>query len=220
MSDYDERYYRQWSHELPPLRMPGHPLEVDLHHGITPVTARIKPDQALLFEDARSLDNGWCVLHPCDQIIHAAIHLFQDSDFVDRLRDLIDIDGLIRAHVHGVAGWQALAQRSRSHGAEAPLWYAVEFCRRWLELTLPPGVELEAPPALDRAFTVWAFASVVTPVVPDEHLTLSRGVAQYATLARYHWLRMPTGLLARHLVHKAWLTLATRLATARRPTTQ
>jgi hypothetical protein len=36
---YAERYYREWSHELPPMRFPGHPVEVDLHHTITPVTA-------------------------------------------------------------------------------------------------------------------------------------------------------------------------------------
>jgi hypothetical protein len=31
-SDYDQHYYREWSHELPPMRYPGHALEVDLHH--------------------------------------------------------------------------------------------------------------------------------------------------------------------------------------------
>ena len=29
---YDQRYYREWSHELPPMRFPGHALEIDLHH--------------------------------------------------------------------------------------------------------------------------------------------------------------------------------------------
>ena len=28
-SNYDQHYYREWSHELPPMRYPGHALEVD-----------------------------------------------------------------------------------------------------------------------------------------------------------------------------------------------
>jgi hypothetical protein len=90
---YDQRYYREWSHELPPMRRPGHSVELDLHHTITPVTARLKPDTALLFADLQVVEGErFLVLHPQDQILHAAVHLFQDSELFANLRDLVDID--------------------------------------------------------------------------------------------------------------------------------
>ena len=37
---YDQHYYRAWSHELPPLRFPGHAIELDVHHTILPPIGR------------------------------------------------------------------------------------------------------------------------------------------------------------------------------------
>ena len=41
---YDQRYYRQWMHELPPLRHLGRGTNLDVHHTILPPTAALKPD--------------------------------------------------------------------------------------------------------------------------------------------------------------------------------
>ena len=100
VDDYADRYYREWSHELPPMRFPGHPMEVDLHHTISPVTSRLRPDRALLFADVQEVaGHRFLVLHPLDQILHAVIHHFQDSELVDNLRELVDIDSLLRTHL-------------------------------------------------------------------------------------------------------------------------
>jgi hypothetical protein len=204
ISAYDERYYREWSHELPPLRRPGDALEVDLHHGITPTTARVRPDEARLFREARPVGGcRWSVLHPHDQIIHAALHLFQDSDFADSLRGVVDIDGLVRAHLHEAGGWPALIERARAHGALHALWYALECCRRWLGLTLPDAVQAAAPPRWRRRLTLWAFTHTALPIMPDRAEPGTRRLARAIGLVRYHWLRMPPHLLARHLTHKA-----------------
>ena len=45
---YDDRYYRVWMHEIPPLRHRERKTEIDLHHTILPRTSRLKPDPALL----------------------------------------------------------------------------------------------------------------------------------------------------------------------------
>ncbi len=42
--DYDQRYYREWMHELPPLRHHARLSVVDLHHNILPRTSRFSPD--------------------------------------------------------------------------------------------------------------------------------------------------------------------------------
>lgn len=215
INDHDERYYRQWSHELPPLRFPGHPLEVDLHHTITPVTGRVRPDLQLLFGDLQSVSGQrWRVLHPCDQIIHTALHLFQDSDLGDKLRELVDIDGLIRACLHTPADWQALAQRTRRHGAEAAVWYALEFCRRWLGLKPPDDLDLPGPAGPGRTVTLWIFARAAPPRIPDRPPGPTRRLAQTVGLVRYHLLRMPPGLLARHLAVKTFRRLRFRRGAA------
>ena len=36
--EYDQHYYREWMHELPPLQHKERGTVVDLHHGILPVT--------------------------------------------------------------------------------------------------------------------------------------------------------------------------------------
>ena len=41
---YDDRYYRVWMHEIPPLRHRERKTEIDLHHTILPRTSRLKPD--------------------------------------------------------------------------------------------------------------------------------------------------------------------------------
>ncbi len=127
---YDQRYYREWSHELPPMRYPGHALEVDLHHTIAPVTSRTRADDALLFANLVALPRSrFFVLDPRDQIIHAAIHLFQDTELDGRLRDLVDIDELIRNHLHDEADWSALLARAERHRASRVLWYALRYCQ-------------------------------------------------------------------------------------------
>ncbi len=97
---YDQHYYRAWSHELPPLRFPGHALELDLHHTILPPTGRVRPDARALVAAAVAIPGSpFRALSPADQVLHACAHLFQDSDCTERLRDLVDIDGLLREHV-------------------------------------------------------------------------------------------------------------------------
>ena len=50
--DYDQRYYRQWMHELPPLQHVRRKTVLDVHHNILPETARYHPSADLLFESA------------------------------------------------------------------------------------------------------------------------------------------------------------------------
>ena len=210
---YDQRYYREWSHELPPMHRPGHSVELDLHHTITPVTARLKPDTALLFADLQVVEGErFLVLHPQDQILHAAVHLFQDSELFANLRDLVDIDGLIRTHLHSESDWQALAARAARHHLERPLWYALRYCRAWLATAVPDDLPLAAPPAAAIRWMDWVFPRCTLPRIPDRQPPFSRRIAAQLGLLRYQWLRMPPALLLRHLAHKGLHSLRPRPA--------
>ncbi|HQA68885.1 MAG TPA: nucleotidyltransferase family protein, partial [Aggregatilineales bacterium] len=52
---YDERYYREWMHEIPPLRHRERGTEIDIHHRLLPRTSRLDSDPAPLFAAARAL---------------------------------------------------------------------------------------------------------------------------------------------------------------------
>jgi hypothetical protein len=210
IDEHDERYYREWSHEVPPLVHPLHPIELDLHHGILPPTARTTVDTAALLPGLReSKWPGWKVLDPVDQVLHCAAHLFLDSELRERLRDLVDLDGLFRYFGEREPGfWARLVPRARELGLGEPLALAVDFCVRWLGTPVPVEITASladlAPSRARRAWLVPALSSLLMPVEPDADPPVTRGVAAWVVLARYHRWRMPLSLLVPHLARKAW----------------
>lgn len=200
---YDERYYREWSHEVPPLRGPGRDFEVDLHHAILPPTSRLKPDTARLFAAAVPLPGTpWSVLAPADQVLHAALHLFQDTDAGERLRDLVDIDCLLRAYAALPGFWQTLWLHAAHHGLLRPLWYALHYSRAWLHTPVESGVLRALTPfAPSRPLRVvmdHLFVATLFPLHPDRGNQWHRRLAWEVLRLRAIWLRMPPGLFMRH----------------------
>jgi Uncharacterised nucleotidyltransferase len=207
MDPYDERYYREWTHEIPPLRYPGHLMELDVHHTILQQTARLKPIAPALFAESQLLPRGtFRVLCAEDQLLHASVHLFQDSDCANRLRDLVDIDGLLRHFSSKENFWGGLVARAKLHGVGRPLFYAVYFCERLLETPASPdfwrGVKDMAPNAGCRWLMNALVPRALLPSHPDREPTLSVRFARNLLFVRAHWLRMPPLLLARHLAIK------------------
>jgi len=94
---YDELYYRRWAHELPPFTHPERDIEVDLHHNLVMRTARIRPSAALLIASSVAVPNSrFRVLEPVDMTLHSMVHLFYGGELGDSLRELFDIDVLLR----------------------------------------------------------------------------------------------------------------------------
>lgn len=195
---YDDHYYRAWSHELPPLRHPSHVVELDVHHALTPPTSRIHPAMAEVLAQLKPLNRaGVSVLHPHDQILHAVIHVYQDTELDGRLRDLVDIQGLLIAHLSTESEWQALCQRAAMLGATPALEWALHYCVQWLGLDVPASVSVPEP----SKWMNWLMHQHCLPHVP-EHVPASAWWAARLGQLRYHRYRMPLGLLARHSAHK------------------
>ncbi len=216
---YDQHYYRAWSHELPPLQCAGQALELDLHHTVLPPLGRLKPDTEALFAAAVPIDGTpFLALAPADQLLHAAAHLFHDSDCTDRLRDLVDFDALVRHLGTTAAFWTVLLDRARLHRLTRPLWYALAAARAWLDTPIPDGVEreLEAvrPPWLARTALGALAARTLPPGDPDGSPRLRDLVASVLLQARAAWLRMPPWLVAYHALNKLWRGVSARRATA------
>jgi hypothetical protein len=204
MDAYDERYYREWGHEIPPMRYPGHPMRLDVHHSILQPTARLKPDAAaLLAASVPAPDGPFGVLCPADQLLHASVHLFQDSDCANRLRDLVDIDGLVRHHARDPGFAAQLQARASVHGLGRPLWYAMHFAPRLLGMSSFGDTSLGvAPSAPIRALMDALIPRALLPPDPDRRPARSVRLARDLLFVRSHWLRMPPSLLASHLFVK------------------
>ncbi len=147
---YDQRYYREWMHALPPLQHRYRATVIDVHHTVLPLTGRLRPDAAALVRDAIRVDLGGrsaLVPNPEDMVVHAALHTFQDGDLSERLRELVDLHELVEEFAAVPGFWDRLAQRSRLHQAGRPLAYALEYSRKLLGTAVPDGFpgSLHAP---------------------------------------------------------------------------
>lgn len=218
---YDERYYRDWSHETPPMRFPGHFLEVDLHHAITPVTGALCFDPAPLFDASLAVPGTpFRVLCAEDQVLHACLHCFQDGDLGLRVRELVDIDMLLRSFSQRPDFWQRLPGRAKRLGLARPLWYGLHFARCWMGTPVPDGVvgEIPSPPPLIVRMMDALVPRAMLPSDPDFPPPASVRLARLAMLARYHRLRMPLGMLLPHLARKSLIRARAHLRRANEPT--
>ena len=208
---YDDRYYRVWMHEIPPLRHQERGTEIDIHHRLLPKTSYLKSDPAQLFAAARPLANPRLrVLAPADMVLHALVHLFLEGDPDEglRLRDLVDVHDLLCLHGQEPDFWADLGQRARALGFERPLFYGLHHAQRLLGTPIPADVLRR----LEDAAPAWPIRELMNRLIPlallpghPDHPSRWAAVARWLIYVRAHWLRMPPGLLAKHLSHKAWL---------------
>ena len=204
---HDQRYYHEWSHEVPPMTHPLYQLELDLHHNILPPVAHAPVNAHLLFASLQpSRFAGWQVLSPVDQVLHSAAHLFFDSELQDRIRDLVDLDGLFRHFGPNPGFWACLIARADQLGLGEPLALAGHFTVRWLATPVPAEVAATmaraGPGPLQRAWLLPLLSQALMPTDPDDLPRARQRLAATVLLARYHWRRMPLRLLVPHLWHK------------------
>jgi hypothetical protein len=210
---YDDAYYRQWMHELPPMIHAERDRMIDVHHTILPLTARPRPDAAALIAGARELPSGLCVLSPADMICHAAAHLIADGDLSGGMRNLWDIDRLVRQFVVEEPDFgEALADRASLHGLSdavaralrlsARLFGTPDVFRRKPEsraAAARSGSGLRLSPEHGRRASAidTLFLRRITAV--DGWGRKTRKLTRQGFYIRSHLLRMPPTMLARHL---------------------
>lgn len=192
---YDDIYYRRWMHELPPLIHRERDRMIDVHHTILPPTARPTPDAAALIADSIELPNRLRILSPADIIVHAAAHLFADGDLAGGLRNLWDIDRLLRQFAANRAFWPELAARAVHHQLKPHVARALRLSARLYGTPVDPALAGPAPLS-DRLFEARLLAR-------NGWGQETRKALRFAFYIRSHALRMPPLMLARHLLTKA-----------------
>jgi hypothetical protein len=215
---YDQRYYREWMHELPPMQHAKRQTVIDVHHAILPRTAAAKPDPDKLRSAAVPLPGSpdVYVLAPVDMVLHSAVHLFYEGEFHHGLRGLFDLHRLLGQFGAQPGFWDTLAARARELELERPLFYALRYCARLLHTPVPAqALQAEGAARPNRvllALMDQLFCRVLLPDHPSADDWFS-GTARFLLYMRGNWLRMPPMLLARHLFHKAFLSPRTAPAT-------
>ena len=210
--EYDQRYYREWMHELPPMQHMRRATVIDVHHAILPETAAVRPDPALLRAGARAIPGapGLQVLAPCDMVLHSATHLFSEGEYNHGLRDLFDLHRLLCHFGATEPGfWQALPGRARQLELARPLFYALRYSMELLGTPVPAATVADAeagrPNAALLALMDTLFRNALRPFLPGSGSVLAPACDSLLYI-RGNWLRMPPLMLSRHLFHKAFLS--------------
>jgi hypothetical protein len=182
-------------HELPPLIHRERDRMIDVHHTILPLTHRRRPDATSMVAESVALESGLRVLSPADMVVHSVAHLFADGDLAGGLRNLWDLDRMLRAFAAEEGFWSKLDERARLHQLHREVGRALRLADRLYGTPREPRLAGPARSS-DRLF--------------ERRLLARNGWGQGTRKAlrlgfyvRSHWLRMPPLMLARHLWTKA-----------------
>jgi hypothetical protein len=130
-------------------------------------------------------------LSPADMICHAAAHLLADGDLAGGLRNLWDIDRLLRHFAQRDPDfWIALHARAAHHGLAAAVGRAARQAHRLYATPLPAS--WQAWDSADPLVTARLLAR-------DDWGRETRPLLRLTFYIRSHLLRMPLRMLLRHL---------------------
>jgi hypothetical protein len=205
---YNERYYRKWMHEIPPLANRKRGTTLDLHHTILPPTAAANLDARLLFEDVMEVKPGIFTLSWQDMVIHSATHLFHEGEFHHGLRDVWDLDRMLRDFPgRDPQFWDNLVTRARQLDLLGSLFHGLTYSRAIFSTPIPAEVLEEAnnwSRAMRKPLMDFLFLRAFRPDQPECKLPFT-DLALNLLYIRPHYLRMPLYLLIPHLARKTWM---------------
>ena len=204
---YDDAYYRRWMHELPPLIHRDRDRMIDVHHTILPKTARPTPDAKAMIGSAIALQpdekakgvrlakfsswHGLHILSPADMVCHSIAHLLADGEMDGGLRNLWDIDRMLREFAGSANFWDALAVRARRHEILPYVRRALRLAERIYDTPVDEKLRGRTL-ASDKWFEKRMMAR-------DGWGRQTNRALRFFFYIRGHWLRMPPKMLTRHL---------------------
>lgn len=213
LSEYDQRYRRRWMHQAPPMQHPQRTVVVNVHQAIPNNCAHDPLDVAKLRHRVIAVDDfpGVHVLATEDRILHFATQLFHDSELSHGLRDLTDLDRLLRDATVEPDFWPRLTARADELQLGRSLFYALRYLGYFLDTPIPDSVFAALRAATPNRATLALMDSIFTRVLAPVHASCANAYTPAARLAAYvraHWLRMPAHQLIPHLFHQAFIRSA------------
>lgn len=201
---HDERFYREWSHEVPPVTHVRRGSTVDLHHAIAPPLGRHPVDTERLMAASVRVPGfqHMRTLQPVDLVLHSALHSVLSGEFDRALRDLLDIDALIVHHRVADPDFEARLSARAAELGLSPVLMQVQWQRQAQLAAMPTHL-----PTLSarQAFSARLMRPLFTASGGSWHPNRAgfwRSCAQTVLYLRAHTLRLPLRLLLPHLMNK------------------
>lgn len=192
VSLYDQAYYRNWTHELPPMEHVRRRTVLDLHHAIVPRVSRYAFDPQLLWRNVQAVGEGLYVLATQDRLIHCALHLIQEGEPAKIFRDLFDLYLLVEQYGLDQSALDSLHVRSRELGVDRLVDAAI-----WAALRLFGDASVTS---VGRGILSTLLVDTAKDVAPYRSLT--GRISGVGLLAHSHLIKMPLKILIPHLAHK------------------
>jgi len=208
---YDRSYYRRWRYDAPQLQHLRRAMVINLHHAIVPDSARYRPEANKLRRRAIEIPRfaGLRVLTSEDRILLAATLLFHDDGLSHGLRDLSDLDLLLREAASETDFWPQLLARAEEMDLGRPLFYALRYAQHFFATPVPHEVRDHLRSVEPGSATLKLMDGIYTRMLAPAHrscMDVFTPPARAATYLRTHWLRRPPRQLVPHLVYKAFIS--------------
>ncbi len=199
LNDYDDRYYREWSHASPPLINRNSGIELDLHHHISSPISDQPIDTDVLLQDIAVIDDtGFSRLGDADLILHCANHFIYFDDLAGRFKDLVLIYFILNES-NADELWRSLFLRSRQLGLQATFYYLVRLMQYYFNAEIPASVNVGIKETTIRKAVLWLLINSLTP---KDIGSVRLNLVQTTLVARYQWTRYPVHIFVYHLVQK------------------
>ena len=222
---YDDAYYRDHMHELPPMIHKERDRMIDVHHTILPLTARPTPDAAAMLADAIGLDldkplpfRGGVGVGPVngDQGLNTrptpnpspkgeGLYVFAPADMVCHCAAHLIADGDLSGGLRNL--WDMHCLLTEFAERKGDFWQELDGRAKHHGLTkdVRRAIRLSSRVYGTEIPESWNRSSAIDTLFIRRMLARDewgRGSAKFTRLAFYirsHWLRMPPMMLARHL---------------------
>ena len=196
LSDYDEKYYRRWAHEIPPLIHSERFTIIDIHHNFVPPVSGRAPNVNAFLKLRKSV-NGYPVLAPSAMLVHSSVHLIFNEDFKHSYRDLFDLKAIIDEHTNEVF-WHEAISLSKESNFSKELFLAMRYCHYSLQVDVPPSVEqMVTFSKVKLALYDFIFCRALAPSHPRCKIGF-KSLATFLAWSRGHWIKMPLPVLLYH----------------------
>lgn len=192
---YDQHYYREHMHELPPLRHKTRGTIVDVHHSLLPKTARYQVDVPAMTACAEPLGHdGLWSFQMMDIFVHSAVHAFVDGQLDVPVRTLVELNLLFTDLSD--KNRTEIVERAKALGAKKAVGLALwavghVFAQR------------QAKEAAKRLVPSYRHLPLKYALLSKAADNAFSPIAKAFLYVRGHFLRMPLYLLVPHLVRKA-----------------
>ncbi len=207
VDDYDDRYYRQWSHEITPMQHGTRGTVLDLHHNLVPpVSGKAIDMNKFLAIAGREID-GINVLNEPGLFFHSAIHLFFNDDYSTAFRDMTDLYLPVKDQPESF--FVSLFELHEVASFRKESYIALKLLKIEYDVTLPIWVEEHIENSAVR-ISKGEFALLKIAAGP-KHSLLEQGESElHKTLAELRglFLKMPFHILIFHSCMKFYRTMA------------